>query len=46
MQSFGWSDREAFFFAAICVVASMVFGCVTWEILQYVWANLPVRWDW
>ena len=46
MQSFGWSGREAFFFAAICVVGCMILGCVAWEILKVVWANLPVRWDW
>jgi hypothetical protein len=44
MQSF--TGREAFFLAVICVVGSMIFGCVAWEILQYVWANLPVRWAW
>ena len=46
MQWCRWSDWEMFFWAAICVVGSMVFGCVAWEILKYVWANFPVRWDW
>ena len=42
----GPTHYETMVFFGICLVVSMVFGCVAWEVLQLIWANLPVRWDW